>query len=120
MRVVGQQQQPTRVLIEPSDRDHPLTHALNQIVNRGASFRILVTGDVAFGLVKQKVDFPAGADRFAVEHNLIALQVHPMIRRLNQFAIHPDAPRADPLARIGARTKPGLREHTFQGLKFFH
>ena len=58
--------------------------------------------DVTGGLVEQEVDLLGRTDRFTVQCYAIPLQIHPMIGRLNEFAIHPDATGANPLA--GFRT----------------
>ncbi len=100
-RIVGQNQQPGGVLIQPAHRKHKVFHAGEQIVNRRPPFGVLISGQVAFGLVEQQVLLLASGQRMAVERHLVALRIDPDIRRLHLLAVYGDPPRADPTARFG-------------------
>src|SRR4029077_239809 len=116
-RIVGEQQQPAGILIEPAHRNDPLAGVLNEVVYRGASMRVLVSGDVALRLVQQKVDSFRGSDRLAVQRNGIALEIHPVIRCLNQFAVYLDALGSDPLAGVSTRAEASFGKHALQSLE---
>ena len=51
--VVGKDEQPARVLIEPADRRYPLADVGDQIVYGGPAFRVFIGRDVAFGFIEE-------------------------------------------------------------------
>ena len=108
--IVGQDQQAGGVLIQAAHRKHEVFHAGEQIVNGRPAFRILVSGQVAFGFVEQQVLLLARRERTAVELDAIVLRIDPHIRRLHFLAVDGDAAGADPTARFGARADSELGE----------
>jgi len=67
LRVIRQNQQAAGVEIQPAHGNHILRYAFQQIVNRRPAFRILVSGEIAFRLIQQKIHFIYCFDGFAIE-----------------------------------------------------
>ena len=120
-------QQPRRVLIESSDRRHPLAHVGDQVVYGGTAFRVFIGRDVAFRFIEEDIRLPLFDNRLAVEFDAVRIRIHPVIGCLDHLAVDLYASRSDPLSRIRAGTYacPGkntiesfLQNTTFRACKW--
>lgn len=123
--VVGDQQQPGRILIEPPDREQPLPGVAETIINRLAASGVAMAGDHALGFVKEHVGFSRGLQPPAVEMDRILLRAHPEFGIADHTPVHLETAALDGLLSFAARShaeprKRAIQRHGGFGRSAFH
>ena len=115
-RVVGKQQQPTRIFVQPADRTNEGGNVLDQVIHRRPAFRVAVARDKPGWLVEQDVDFVEGLHSAPIQLDAVLQRVDPFVGILDNLAIHLDASFVHPTACVRARPQARLGNHTLQCL----
>ena len=94
--VVGEQEQPFRVVVQPPHRVDVLGDVRQQVEHGGTPLGILPRRHVSAGLVEQDVAMPAGdADALAVDADVVAAGFGPRAQLKHRRAVHRDAALRD-------------------------
>ena len=107
--VVGQQQHPLRVLVQPADGIHPHPHVPHQLLHALAAFFVAHGGDIAAGLVEQDVHRRfRPAQPFAGHQDNVPAIVR-LVSQLRHPAVDLDSSLLDELLRLppGGHTSLG-------------
>ena len=99
----------------PTGESHVPASA-RQIVNGRPPFGIAPRRQITLRLVQQDVRRLRRLERFAVEGDAILFEIHPVIGILHYLSVDAHAARADPTARVGARSQSGLGEDALESL----
>ena len=101
LAVIGQQQQPLRIVIKTTDRVHVLAHARDEVENGSPPLWIVTGRYVSRGLVHQHIAAPLGvADPASIDANVITLWIRPGAQLGHDRAIDRYTARLDePLRR---------------------
>jgi len=104
--VVGQQQQPGGVLVEPSHRKHPRGN-VDQLEDDPLA-RVVAAGHIAPGFVQGNVNHPMfRSDQNAVHRDPILLRVDLGAERVDHLTVHLDASGADKRFPTATRAHAG-------------
>lgn len=114
LSIVGEEEQPAGIEVEASDRDDEGANIAEEIVDGGTILRVLVGGEVTFGLVEDEVDVLFTDERLGVEQDLVAVHIDPVIGVQNHLAVDGDPAGADPATGFGAGAEAGLRQYSFE------
>ena len=107
------------MVFEPPDRENAFGHAMQQIEERLAAFRVAHRRDNLRRLVKQQVHQSlARLQEFARDLDVIARLVGLRSQFCNSCAVHSDQTRSNHLFRVAARGNSGARDNFLQA--FFH
>lgn len=104
LRVVGKNQQPARVQVQPAHGKHPLAYGGHEIIDSGTAFGIFVGREIAFGLIEEQIEFLACVNGLVVKSDAVAREIHPVIWRLDLSAVDANSPGSNPVPGFGART----------------
>src|SRR5436190_8372029 len=88
----------------------PLPGVFQKGIDRRAALGIAVGGEVALRLVKKKIRFRGFGERFPVESDSVAVEIYPVVWRLDDLAIDTNPARADPTSGIHAGAEARFRE----------
>jgi len=106
--VVGQQQQPFGVVVQPPHRVDVFGDLRQQVEHGGAPLGVLPRRHVAAGLVEQDVAMPAGdADALAVDADVVAAGLGPRPELEDGGAVHRDPALRD--ERLGRAPRGDAR-----------
>ena len=95
--VIGQEEQPLAVVVEPAHRVKTGPF-LGQQITHGATIRGVAPGtEITPRLVQGDVEFAFGLDRRAVHRDAVARRVHLGSQHLDDLAVDRDAPGQDEL-----------------------
>ena len=109
--VIGQQEQPFGIQVQPPHAHHP-RHVLGQgVENRGAALFVARSADDAGGLVIEPKPRRFGRGQGLSVHQNPVARPDVQRRRGDHRAIHPDAALRDHHLRIPARGKARTRQH---------
>src|SRR5579883_2860818 len=117
LRVVRQDQKAGRILVQTPHRASERIHVRDQVINSWPTLGVFVGSDVTLWLVEQKIDLLLRTHRLAIERDFVPLQVDPVIRSLDQFAVDAYTPSTNPLTRLGARSQACFRDRALQSLQ---
>ncbi len=95
LAVVGEQQEPFRVVVESSDRIDVLARTRNQIEDGRAALRIEAGRDKAPRLVQQQIDAARRTDSAAIHANVVGFRVGPAAQLPNDRPVDRHAPIHD-------------------------
>src|SRR5207247_7655681 len=84
-----------------------------------AALRFVSGPLIALGLIVQQLVLLALVNGLSIEGDLVALDIHPMVRRLDDAAIHAHAAGADPASRFRPRAESCFGQRAVQGLQCF-
>ena len=91
LAVIGQQQQPGRVIVEPTDRKDALAHLAEQLTDRWPPFRVGQGADHTGRFVEEKIQpGRVEGDGLAVNNNGIASRVRGRSQPGDRLAVDPD------------------------------
>jgi hypothetical protein len=109
--VVGEQQQPFRVVIEATDRIDVLRHSREQVHHRGPPLRIRARRHIPARLVQQNVTLALrGADATPVHANVVAVRVGLGAQLTDGRPVDGDPPLEHQLLGGATRRHAGLRQ----------
>ena len=111
--VVGEQEQPFGVAVEPADRVHPLRH-LDKIHHGAAVTFVFCRRDVAAGFVEEEVARPLRLEQLAVDADGGADRVGLRTELRDHLAVDADASGGDQLLRGTARGNAAGGENALQ------
>ena len=113
--VVGQQQQPLGVVVEPSDRIDVVAHAAQEIDDRLPPLRVGARRDVAARFVEQQIQVARGdLDAAAVDTDVIARRIRLGAELADGGAVDAHAPVEHQLLGCAPRRDAGLRQDLLQ------
>ena len=91
LAVIGQQQQPGRVIVEPTDRKDALAHPAEQLTDRWPPFGVGQGADHTSRFVEQKIQpGRVEGDGLAVNNNGVASRVRGRPQPGDRLAVDPD------------------------------
>ena len=109
--VVGQEQQPLGVAVQPPDGKDTLGH-VDEVHDRAPVALIANGGDVAARLVEEKIANRLGSKQLAVDPNLSRARVDLGPKLGDDLAVHRHPPGPNHLLRRAARSRAASRHHT--------
>ena len=112
--VVGEEQQPQRILVEPPHRiDALLAGALHQIHHRLVGVGIFERSDIALGLVEHQIDLLFPLDAAVVELHLVG-RLHLRSQFGHDHAVDRNQSGLDIVVGLAARAESRLGDETVQ------
>lgn len=117
LAVVGQEQGPARVEVEPPDGDDARRHPLHVLGDGGAPLWVFHRGDDVPRLVEHDVDGNLCGDAPAVDLDDVSSRIRPGSELRHDLAVHGDSPFGDQEFGVAARCHAGLREELLQAFR---
>ena len=111
--VVGQQDQPFAVQVEPSDREEPHVVAGHHVDNSRPAGRVAIGRNHAVRLVDGVVDELWAGQFDTIEANLLPLGIDFGTQLGDHLRVDLDSPGPDQLLALSTTTRPGRGQHLF-------
>ena len=114
LAIVGQQDQPLAVGVEPADGEEVPPVCRQQVEHRPAIVRVVAGAEKLRGLVEGDEPLGPGPDRAAVERHFVPGGINLRAKQLDDLAIDGDATGEDQLFAFTAGSHSGLGEKFLQ------
>ena len=112
LAVIGEQEQTLAGIVKAAHGIDARADAVKQVHDRGAVFRIVQCGDVAFGLVHQQIDMPFRAvEKLAVHADVIDIGIGFAAQLGDDLSIYRDESSANNLLGLAARSNSGSSDN---------